>query len=97
MRTSRENIYAVGDVTGWNMVMNLAVLQGEVAGENASGGRRAINASVLPQAVFTDPQYAKVGLSRRQCQEQGLDLAEAPTTWPIWARPAPTPPSRWAS
>ncbi len=77
MRTSRENIYAAGDVTGWNMVVNLAVLQGEVAGENASGGRRAIDASVLPQAVFTDPQYAKVGLSRRQCQEQGLDFAEA--------------------
>lgn len=77
MRTSLDSVYAAGDVTGVNMVVNLAILQGEVAGANASGGQREIDDSVLPQAVFTDPEYARVGLSREQCQARGIDYAEA--------------------
>ncbi len=86
MRTSVAHIFAAGDVTGVNMVVNLAVLQGEVAGENAAktaaggprpGQARLIDDRVLPRAVFTDPQFARVGLSRAECEAAGLDFMEA--------------------
>jgi pyruvate/2-oxoglutarate dehydrogenase complex dihydrolipoamide dehydrogenase (E3) component len=61
-------------------VVNLAVLQGEVAGHNASRpaeAPRLVDDRVLPRAVFTDPQFARVGLSRAQCEAAGLDFVEA--------------------
>lgn len=78
MRTSVEHIFAAGDVTGQALVVNLAVLQGEIAGHNATHPEpRAIDDRVLPRAVFTDPQVARVGYSARQAREAGLDFVEA--------------------
>jgi|Deesub1362A_J573_1020465.scaffolds.fasta_scaffold03028_1 pyruvate/2-oxoglutarate dehydrogenase complex dihydrolipoamide dehydrogenase (E3) component len=79
MQTSQPHIFAAGDVTGVRMVVNLAVLQGEIAGHNATHPQamREIDDRVLPQAVYTDPQFARVGLSRAECEQKGLDFAEA--------------------
>lgn len=77
MRTSVGHIFAAGDVTGQALVVNLAVLQGEIAGYNATHHTpRAIDDRVLPRAVFTDPQVARVGLSARQASAAGLDFLE---------------------
>lgn len=78
MRTSVEHIFAAGDVTGQALVVNLAVLQGEIAGYNATHDTpRPIDDRVLPRAVFTDPQMARVGLNAGQAREAGLDFVEA--------------------
>lgn len=78
MRTSAKHIFAAGDVTGVMMVVNLAVLQGEVAGYNVANDiSRKIDDRVLPRAVFTDPEFARVGLNAGQCRERGIDFAEA--------------------
>lgn len=77
MRTSVEHIYAAGDVTGQALVVNLAVLQGQVAGHNATHPQaRAIDDRVLPRAIFTTPQVARVGLSAAQARQAGLDFLE---------------------
>ena len=78
MQTSRPHIFAGGDVTGVNMVVNLAVLHGETAGYNAAHeAMREVEDSVLPRAVFMDPQMARVGLNRAEALAAGLDFAEA--------------------
>ncbi|MCB2191208.1 MAG: NAD(P)/FAD-dependent oxidoreductase [Deltaproteobacteria bacterium] len=78
MQTSQKHIFAAGDVTGWTMVVNLAVLQGRTAGYNATHETpREIDDRVLPTAIFTDPQFAQVGLSLEQAQAAGLDCLEA--------------------
>ncbi len=78
MRTSQPHIFAAGDVTGGPMVVNLAVVQGEIAGHNASRAEaRAIDDRVLPRAVYTDPQFARVGLNHGQAHHAGLRFAEA--------------------
>lgn len=79
LRTSQPHIYAAGDVTGQAMIVNLAVVHGEVAGYNAThpDSPRPLDARVMPRAVFTDPQYASVGLSAAQAQAQGIEFAEA--------------------
>ena len=77
MRTSAPHIFAAGDVTGVNMVVNLAIVQGEVAGYNATHDQpREIDDAVLPRAVFTDPQFARVGLNGAECQRAGLEFVE---------------------
>ena len=78
MRTNLPSIFAAGDVTGVNMVVNLAIMQGEVAGYNATHeAYRTIDDRILPRAVYTEPQFARVGLNQAECEKAGLDFAEA--------------------
>lgn len=78
MRSNVPHIFAAGDVTGQKMVVNLAVAQGEIAGHNAAGGEpKEIDDSVLPWAIFTEPEVARVGLGKDECEQQGLDFVEA--------------------
>lgn len=78
LRTSAPHIFAAGDVTGQALVVNLAVVQGEAAGYNATHDTpRPVKDRVLPRAVFTDPQMARVGLSAAEAQGAGLDIVEA--------------------
>ncbi|MEW5913407.1 MAG: FAD-dependent oxidoreductase [Thermodesulfobacteriota bacterium] len=78
MRTSQAHIFAAGDVTGGPMVVNLAVEQGRAAGHNAVHDQpREVNDQVLPRAVFTEPQFARVGLNQAEAAAAGLDCAQA--------------------
>ncbi len=95
MRTNVQHIFAAGDVTGHKMVVNLAVLQGEIAGHNAiSDEPREIDDSVMPWAIFTEPEVARVGLGKPECEEQGLDFVEADYDLGVMgvARTYPQPP-----
>ncbi len=62
-RTNVPNIYAVGDVTGEPYLASIAKVQGIVAGENAAGLDTRYDASLVPMAVFSDPEAAGVGVS----------------------------------
>ncbi len=78
MRTSASHIYGAGDVTGGPMVVNRAIEQGKVAGLNAGGGEPVeMDGRVLPRAVFTDPQFARVGLNHTEAVAKGIAFAEA--------------------
>ncbi|HZR46189.1 MAG TPA: NAD(P)/FAD-dependent oxidoreductase [Candidatus Manganitrophaceae bacterium] len=75
LQTSNPNIYAAGDVTGILQVVNLATSQGEVAGANlVNGPVRKADYRVIPRAVFTDPEYARVGLSEGEAKERGIPV-----------------------
>ena len=62
-RTNISNIYAVGDVTGEPYVASLAKIQGIVAGENVAGIESTYNSSLVPMAIFSDPEVSGVGVS----------------------------------
>lgn len=65
--TTRPGIYAIGDVNGLTMLAHVASAQAKtVAGEH-------INLSVVPSAVFTNPECAMVGLTEQQCKECALN------------------------
>ncbi|MFQ5543271.1 MAG: dihydrolipoyl dehydrogenase family protein [Nitrospiria bacterium] len=75
LQTSNGNIYAAGDVTGIHQVVNVATLQGKVAGTNlVKGPVKKADYRVIPSAVFTDPEFARVGLSEREAREQKINI-----------------------
>ena len=77
MRSSLPHIFAAGDVTDTVMVVNLAIEQGRVAGYNATHEQmQPIRDDVLPRAVFTDPQYARVGMSAEEARAAGIKFVE---------------------
>jgi pyruvate/2-oxoglutarate dehydrogenase complex dihydrolipoamide dehydrogenase (E3) component len=74
LQTSNPNIYAVGDVTGEYMLVHVAIYQGEVAARNAclGAGELAEYNLVAAHTVFSDPQFAAVGMSEKDLQRKGV-------------------------
>lgn len=71
-----ENFWAAGDVTGEPMLETVAAKQGMIAANNAlSENKKTMDYRVVPQAVFTDPQLAGVGLTDAQANEKGISCA----------------------
>ena len=76
METNKPGVYAIGDVLGPLKVMlaHVASTEGLVAAENAVGGNRTMDYSVVPGAIFTMPEVANVGLTETQAKEQGYNV-----------------------
>ncbi|NQW01978.1 MAG: mercury(II) reductase [Rhodospirillales bacterium] len=75
MRTTKENIYAAGDVTGSDQFVYMAAYGAKIAAKNAINGNTAIyDNRAMPAVVFTDPQVASVGLTEAQAREIGIDV-----------------------
>ncbi|BBD71705.1 pyridine nucleotide-disulfide oxidoreductase [Sulfodiicoccus acidiphilus] len=60
MSTSREGVYAAGDVTG-TFTAHEAIHQGIVAGLNATGVTTIYEGEVVPKVIYTKPEIATVG------------------------------------
>jgi dihydrolipoamide dehydrogenase len=74
METTASGVYAIGDVIGGMLLAHVASAEGEVAIVNALGGDKAMDYSVIPAGIFTDPEIASVGLREKDAKEQGLDV-----------------------
>ena len=73
------HLFAAGDVCGPHEVVHIAIQQGELAARNAArllgkldGKFETIDYALKLFAVFTHPQVASVGLTERECAEQGI-------------------------
>ncbi len=74
MRTNIDNIYAIGDVTNKIQLAHVASHQGIVAVKDIINGDKEMNYSVVPSAIFTDPEIAVVGLSEKDAEDRGVDI-----------------------
>ncbi|MFT5368601.1 MAG: dihydrolipoamide dehydrogenase [Candidatus Latescibacterota bacterium] len=74
MQTSTPSIYAVGDCNGIYEVVHIAIQQGEIAGHNAVKGtqKQEIDYRLKSEVVFTDPQYASVGLTEKESKAANI-------------------------
>ena len=74
-RTSVDGIWAAGDVAAGPMFTPTAQYQARVAVEDMfDSGRRSADYSILPTAIFTDPELAGVGLTQGEASAQGYDV-----------------------
>ncbi|WP_302826823.1 dihydrolipoyl dehydrogenase, partial [Anaerofustis stercorihominis] len=72
LRTSVDNIYAIGDVTGKVMLAHTASRQGIVVAEDLYGEGATVDYSRIPSCVFTIPEVAWIGLNEKQAEELGI-------------------------
>lgn len=73
LRTSNRRIYACGDVAGPFLFTHTAEHQAGVVLKNALFHWPAqAEPKAVPWCTFTDPELARVGLSEREAQEQGI-------------------------
>lgn len=73
LKTSAEDIFAIGDVTTNPPFVYTAAYEGGKAVINAfKPQQKQTDFSVLPWVVFTDPQVAGVGIDEREAEEKGI-------------------------
>ncbi|MEW5827067.1 MAG: dihydrolipoyl dehydrogenase [Candidatus Bipolaricaulota bacterium] len=73
--TTAAGIYAIGDMAPGPMLAHKASAEGlALADQLAGDAPRALRAEEIPQAVFTDPEVASVGLSERAARDAGHEV-----------------------
>ncbi len=74
LQTSNPRIYAAGDsVDQRYMLETLAAREGVIAAENMyDHAHRKIDLDEIPLAVFTEPQFASVGMNEEMCRPAGI-------------------------
>ena len=75
LRTSNPHIFAAGDVTGHLPLLNLATYHGEMAGTNAALDHPlVVEERPVPQSIFTEPEFARVGLSESEAKSRAIPV-----------------------
>jgi pyruvate/2-oxoglutarate dehydrogenase complex dihydrolipoamide dehydrogenase (E3) component len=74
-RTNVAGVWAAGDVAAGPMLTPTAQYQARIAVDDmfANGSRRA-DYSVLPAAIFTDPELGGVGLTEADAEREGYEI-----------------------
>lgn len=87
LRTNISGIWAAGDVTGAPLIAPAGAREAQIAVKNMldPSGNHSIDHRFSPMAVFVDPEFATVGLTKQQAEAQGysvvttyLDLERVP-------------------
>ncbi len=66
LRTSIENIFAIGDVTTGPMLAHKAEDEGVAAAEIIAGQKGHVNYDVIPNVIYTYPEIASVGKTEEE-------------------------------
>jgi dihydrolipoamide dehydrogenase len=70
LETSVPGTYAIGDITGPPLLAHKASHEGILVAEEISGIEQKA-ATAIPEAIYTEPEIASVGLTERKAKELG--------------------------
>ncbi|MCK4570945.1 dihydrolipoyl dehydrogenase [Candidatus Bipolaricaulota bacterium] len=74
LQTTAPNIYAIGDAVPGPMLAHKASMDGVRVAETLAGQPHVLNYDLIPQAIFTDPEIASVGLSESRAKASGSEI-----------------------
>ncbi len=74
LETSVAGIYAIGDLIGGRLLAHKASHEGAIAAQNAAGVSSIMGYDALPMAVFTEPEFASVGLTEEEAKAAGEQI-----------------------
>ncbi len=74
LETNISDVFAIGDLTGGKLLAHKASHEGIIAAENSCGHKREISYDALPMAVYTEPEYASVGLTQEEAMDKGIKV-----------------------
>ncbi|PTX94332.1 FAD-dependent oxidoreductase [Opitutus sp. ER46] len=72
LETTASGVWAVGDCAGSPHFTHVAFDDFRVVRDNLSGGARVTTARLVPSCVFTDPQFARIGLNETEAHARGI-------------------------
>jgi pyruvate/2-oxoglutarate dehydrogenase complex dihydrolipoamide dehydrogenase (E3) component len=72
LQTTAPGVWAIGEVAGSPQFTHISVDDFRVVHANLSGGNRVTTGRQVPFCLFTDPEFARVGLSEKEAKAQGI-------------------------
>ena len=80
LETTAPGVWAVGDCAGSPHFTHVAFDDFRIVRDNLAGGNRTTTGRQVPFCVFTDPEFARLGLSETEAQQRGIPyrLAKVP-------------------
>lgn len=80
LETTAPDTWAVGDCAGSPHFTHIAFDDFRIVLDNVAGGHRVTTGRQIPFCMFTDPEFARIGLSESEAQAKGIPyrLAKIP-------------------
>ncbi|HWN75462.1 MAG TPA: FAD-dependent oxidoreductase [Candidatus Udaeobacter sp.] len=72
LATTAPGVWAIGEVAGSPQFTHVSVDDFRVVHDSITGGKRVTTGRLVPFCVFTDPEFARVGLSEKEAKEKGV-------------------------
>jgi pyruvate/2-oxoglutarate dehydrogenase complex dihydrolipoamide dehydrogenase (E3) component len=72
LQTTAPGIWAIGEVAGSPQFTHISVDDFRVVHANLSGGKRVTTGRQVPFCLFTDPEFARLGLSEKEARAQEI-------------------------
>jgi len=80
LQTTAEAVWAIGDCAGSPHFTHISADDFQVVSDNIAGGNRVTTGRQVPFCMFTDPEFARVGLSESEAKARSIPyrLAKLP-------------------
>ena len=72
LQTTAPGVWAIGEVAGSPQFTHISIDDFRVVRDNLTGGNHITTGRQVPFCLFTDPEFARVGLSEREAKAQGI-------------------------
>src|SRR5208337_106344 len=72
LETTAPGVWAVGDCAGSPHFTHIAFDDFRIVRDNLAGGHRVTAGRQVPFCMFTDPEFARIGLSETEAKERGI-------------------------
>ena len=72
LETTAPDVWALGDCAGSPHFTHIAFDDFRIIRDNLAGGHRATTGRQVPFCLFTDPEFARVGLSETEAKGKGI-------------------------
>jgi pyruvate/2-oxoglutarate dehydrogenase complex dihydrolipoamide dehydrogenase (E3) component len=72
LETTASDVWAIGESAGSPQFTHVSHDDFRIIRDNLAGGTRTTRDRLVPYCMFTDPPLARVGLSEREAQHQGV-------------------------
>ena len=71
LETTAPGVWAIGEVAGSPQFTHVSVDDFRVVYDSITGGKRVTTGRLVPFCLFTDPEFARVGLSEKEAKAKG--------------------------
>ena len=72
LETTAPGVWAIGEVAGSPQFTHVSIDDFRVVRDNLAGGNHVTTGRQVPFCLFTDPEFARVGLSEKEAKAQGI-------------------------
>src|SRR5215472_17460252 len=72
LQTTPPGVWAIGEVAGSPLFTHISVDDSRVVHDDLTGGKRVTTGRLVPFCLFTDPEFARVGLSEKEAHTRGV-------------------------